>query len=85
MKRFSEEINDDVNGERNSVFFRSVTHGKRLSEENNDDDDDVKKCNLSRSLSPIGRGKMMVEFFSAAIPLKVWRYLRKTCYKILYD
>ena len=59
-------------------FDVSLTHGKRLSEENNDDDDDVKKCNLSRSLSPIGRGKMMVEFFSAAIPLKVWRYLRKT-------
>jgi len=25
--------------------------------------------------SSIGRGKMMVEFFSAAIPLRVWRYL----------
>ena len=27
-------------------------------------------------ISPIGRGKMMVEFFSAAIPLRVWRYLQ---------
>ena len=71
-KGLSEENDKDVDGERNSVC-RLLSHPWEEAQWGWW----WKKISFSGSLLPMGRGKMMVEFFSAAIPLKVWRYLRK--------